>query len=588
MKLPPDVAGKIAAGEVIERPVSVIKELVENSIDASARNISVELVDGGKSSMRVIDDGNGIAAGELPIAVENFSTSKITEMDDIYGVGTLGFRGEALASIRAVSHLTVKTRSRDEDVGREMQWKADLLIKDEPHVRNPGTDITAAGLFFNLPARKKFLSSASSELRRITSLVQSYSLSFPEIAFTLKDNARDILNLPASKHDERVEAVFGPDAFPHLKHFENRIGRMSLHGYASIPSMTRGNRSLQFLFINKRYVKDRLITHAVHQAYQSLIPNGRFPLIVLYLTVPPDDIDVNVHPTKSQIRFKNEREIHRFISSTLQDTFQMREPSFKEKVKSAYRTIFPNGSAVLDDPASSAFEGGFTGAGERPHGASVIAEGRSGAFFQEAPLSLFEEREENAIVPTGNLYWQLHQSYILIQIRGGMAIIDQHAAHERILFNRAKRNMRGEGAAVQSLLFPATLELSPDEYEKFELFESVLPSLGFEVERFGLRSVIVRGVPAGIKNWNEGRLLQEILGEAVPGRSGVDEFLKTFACRSAVKAGTSLSVKEMESLTDQLFAAEFPFTCPHGRPTVLRVDLADLEKRFHRTVSSEK
>jgi len=584
-RLDPEVASKIAAGEVVERPVSVAKELIENALDASARQVTLEVSDGGKSAIICEDDGAGIPAAELPLAVENFSTSKISRTEDIAAVRTLGFRGEALASIRTVSHLLIRTMTGAEITGREMEWRGDELVKDAPCVRQPGTEVIVKNLFFNLPARRKFLGSGSSELRRVTSLVQSYALSAPTTGFTLKGDRKDILVYPVSTLDERIEIVFGANVFPHLKPFESSIGYMRLHGFISLPDFTRGNRTLQYYFVNGRYIKDRLLIHAVHQAYQSLIPRDRFPLLALFLEMPTAEIDVNVHPTKAEIRFRNEREIHRFVSSALQEVLRGGRESFRERVQYVYGRIFPEQAG--EDRSSRQ---PVTEAPDRDV-SDVRAHLWGGAqewLFRESPKSLFDEERERIVIPVGKLYWQLHESFILTQIRGGMVIIDQHAAHERILYNAAKRNIDERKPAIQSLLFPATLELTPIEYERFEELSAVLPSVGFEVEPFGANSIIVRGIPAGVRNWNDGQLLQEILSEGGSRSGSIDQFLKTYACRAAVKAGMNLSVAEMESLTDQLFATEFPFTCPHGRPTMLRVDLAELERRFQRTVSSEK
>jgi DNA mismatch repair protein MutL len=572
-KLAQDVSGKIAAGEVIERPVSVCKELIENSLDADAKRIAVEIAGGGTSVIRISDDGFGIPAEELPLSALNFSTSKISQAEDIERILTLGFRGEALASIRAVSTLTIGSRSAAEEIGREITWRSGEAVSDAPVTRTRGTDVIVEHLFHNLPARKKFLASPASELRRISALVQSYALSFPQVAFTLREDGRNVLRYPASTLEDRVGAVFGIGAFRSLRYFEERLGDRSVRGYVSQPDMTRGNRSLQFFFVNKRSIKDRLLSHAVHQAYHALTPKDRFPLLVLLLDVPPEEIDVNVHPAKAEVRFRNERELHRFVAAAIRGALESSDLSFKEKVQSVYQSIFPG----TDDQRSA---GGGSELGETAAAAEQL-----GWVFKETPMSLLEGEYANQIITTGSLYWQLHQSFILIQIRGGMVIVDQHAAHERILFDRAKRNLEGSNPAIQSLLFPATLELTPEEYDRYEELVDVLPSLGFEVEPFGPHAIIVRSIPAGVRNWDDGKLLQQILADE---GGDLDALLKRYACRSAVKAGTALSPEEMESLTDQLFATEFPFTCPHGRPTMLRLGTSDLEKRFARTVRPEK
>jgi DNA mismatch repair protein MutL len=584
-RLLPEVASQIAAGEVIERPASAVKELIENSLDAGATRISIELVDGGKASIRIEDNGAGIPAEELPIAVESFTTSKISRVEDIARAGTLGFRGEALASIRAVSMFTIRSRARDEEMARELAFRGEARIGDALRARNPGTEVIVENLFFNLPARKKFLRSAQSETRRIIAVIQGYALSFPETGFILRESGKDVLSYPPSSLRERVEVVLGGDLLANLIAVQFTMGRTKIHGYASRGDQTRANRYMQFYFVNRRYVRDRVLSHAVNQAYTSLIPRDRFPAVVLFLDVPYDEIDVNVHPTKAEVRFRNEGEIHRLVLSSIAEALRRTGDSLEHTVDSFYRGVFPGESG--SSSGSGAGEGFFRGSGGAWSGAAQeLGDGDRTFEFHEAPLSLFGEEKGKGILASGNLYWQLHQSFILIQIRGGMVVIDQHAAHERILFDRAKANLAGARPVVQSLLFPATIDLSPDEYERYEDLAPALVSLGFESEPFGLRSIIVRGIPALVRNWNDGRLLAEIL--AGEGRSGIDEFLKTYACRAAIKAGSKLSGEEMESLADQLFATALPYTCPHGRPTMLRVGIAELERRFSRSVSQKE
>jgi DNA mismatch repair protein MutL len=581
-KLPPEVAAKIAAGEVIERPASAVKELIENSLDAGAGRISIELMDGGKASIRIEDNGSGIPAEELPLALESFATSKIARAEDIERAGTLGFRGEALASIRAVSMLTIRSRSVGEEMARELSFRGESLVGDALLARNPGTEVVVENLFFNVPARRKFLRSAQSETRRIIAVIQAYALSFPETGFMLRESGRDVLSYPPSSMRERIEAVLGGDLLANLVPVQFSMGRTKIRGFASRGDQTRANRYMQFFFVNRRYVRDRVLSHAVNQAYESLIPRDRFPAAVLFLDVPHEEVDVNVHPTKAEVRFRAEGEIHRLVLSALSEALRQGGATLERTVDSFYRGIIPEQSGPrAGGEASGALlrssEGAWAGA------AQEIREGDRTFEFHEAPLSLFGDDRGKGVLSSGTLYWQLHQSFILIQIRGGMVIIDQHAAHERILFDRAKADLSGGRPVVQSLLFPATIDLSPEEYERYEEMLPALASLGFESEPFGLRSIIVRGIPALVRNWDDGRLLAEILGGE--GRSGIDEFLKSFACHAAIKAGTKLSGEEMESLADQLFATTLPYTCPHGRPTMLRVGIAELERRFARSVS---
>jgi DNA mismatch repair protein MutL len=576
------VSSVIAAGEVVERPASVVKELVENALDAGATRVAIDLVDGGKASIRVDDDGAGIPAAELPLAAENFSTSKIREIDDLSRVETLGFRGEALASIRAVSVLAARSRARSEEIGRELRFRGAERTGDGPCVRTPGTEIVVERLFFNLPARRKFLRSGASELRRIVGIVQAYALAFPAVSFLLRDAGREVLSYPVSRLDDRVEIVLGSELSGRMAKVEHEEGALRVSGYASKPDFTRSNRSLQYFFVNRRFVKDRLLSHAVSQAYESLIPRNSYPALVLFVSIPPGGIDVNVHPAKAEVRFRDEAEIHRVVRSAIRGAIGAARAGFAEAVEAAYGAIFPEGGSGAADAAAAIPRELFIAFGDEGGGSLETA---GGSALREAPVSLFGAERPSAALSTGGLYWQLHQSFILIQIRGGLVIIDQHAAHERVLFDRARASLPGTRALSQSLLFPAAITLSPDEFERYESLGRTLDSLGFETEPFGPRSLIVRGIPAGVRNWNDGRLLQEILGE---GRSGVDGFLRSYACRAAIKAGTRLSAEEMESLADQLFATELPYTCPHGRPTMLRVGLAELERRFARSVSPER
>jgi DNA mismatch repair protein MutL len=581
-KLLPEVAARIAAGEVVERPASAVKELIENSLDAGATRIAIDLVDGGKASIKVDDNGAGIPAEELPLSVESFTTSKIECVEDIGRVGTLGFRGEALASIRAVSMLTIRSRAREEEMARELAFSGESLVRDTLLARNPGTEVTVDNLFINLPARKKFMRSAQSETRRIIAVIQGYALAFPETGFVLRESGKDLLSYPPSSLRERVEIVLGGDLLANLVPVQFGIGRSKLHGYVSRGDQTRANRYMQFYFVNRRYVRDRVLSHAVNQAYESLIPRDRFPAVVLFLDVPHDDVDVNVHPTKAEVRFRNEGEIHRLVLSSLAEALRNAGGSIERTVDSFYGGVLsPPSRADSGSAAGGLFPSDAGGAWAGT--AQEIGEGDRTFEFHEAPLSLFGEEKGRGFLTSGTLYWQLHQSYILIQIRGGMVIIDQHAAHERILFDRAKADLAGGRPVVQSLLFPATIDLSPDEYERYEELSAPLATLGFESEPFGHRSIIVRGIPALVRNWDDGRLLQEILGGE--GRRGIDELLKSYACRAAIKAGTRLSGEEMESLADQLFATALPYTCPHGRPTMLRVGTAELERRFARSVT---
>ena len=590
-----ETAGKIAAGEIIEKPENIVKELIENSLDAGATRVSLIVQNGGKKYIKIKDNGVGIPANEIALATRNYSTSKISNFNDIEKIKTLGFRGEALASIKSVSRLTIISRHEKDDMGKEMVWEGNKLLKDIPVSREVGTTVIVERLFFNLPARMKFLSSDSAELRRISALVQKFSLSFPEVGMVLSGNGRDIISYNSSTLNERVEAVIGSRIFPYLNYFDIERDHFRLYGYVSSPEVTRGNRTLQHFFVNHRHIVSKVMGYALRRAYESVIPYNRFPVAVLFLEIPPDLIDVNVHPTKSEIRFKNDKDIHSLIYSSVREIVKGKKTvSFQEKVESVYRSIFP-GEEEVEKVSGKTKQLSKTVTSIENYRTDKIGSidiGKGGGVLRESPESLFEksgeESGEERLFKSTKLYWQLHDSYILIQIRGGMVIIDQHAAHERILYNKAKMNLAGEKPTIQSLLFPATIELTPGEYKKFEDYSEILPRIGFEVEPFGMRTIVVRGIPAGVKNWNEGLLLRDILGEIGRDKTELEEILKQYACHSAIRFGQKLNHQEMESLVDQLFATDYPFTCPHGRPTILRVNLSDLEKRFNRTAFTEK
>ncbi len=588
-RLSEETAGKIAAGEIIERPQNVVKELVENSLDAGSNRLILQVEKGGKSLIQLIDNGSGIPADEIPLATENYSTSKISNSEDMERIETLGFRGEALASIKAVSRLTIQSMGESDETGREISWEGLKLIYDKPVARKRGATVTVEDLFFNLPARRNFLSRDSTELRRIISLMHKFGMAFPEVGMKVSAGGDTLLELSPSSLSERTEAVFGRGNFERMRYFDFRDGELKISGYASTPDITRGNRSMQFIFVNGRFVRDRLISNALGRAYESVIPSGRFPMAVLFLQIPSELVDANIHPSKAEVRFLNGKEVHRLVYSAVRENTRFGKTiSFKEKVESVYRSIFPE-TAKGDKASSGPEKSGHQFSMIENMGTSETAEEGSEPVIRESPEPLFNEGgKTEGLQKSSALYWQLHDSYILIQIRGGMVVIDQHAAHERILYNRARKNMAGNKPAIQSLLFPATVELSPAEFEIFDEHREIMPQLGFEAEPFGMRTIIVRGIPAGVKNWNDGALLKDIFAEKGRGKTELEEILKRYACHSAIRAGEKLEPREMESLVDQLFATDFPFTCPHGRPTMLRVNLDELDRRFHRPASTEK
>ncbi len=592
--LDPSCVDRIAAGEVVERPASAVKELVENALDAGARHIVIRLRRGGLEEITVEDDGSGIPVREVPLAVEAHATSKIAGSGDLLAVHSFGFRGEALASIASVSRFTLRSRAAEEELGTRLDLVGGRLERKEALARHPGTSVTACDLFFNLPARRQFLKGESSENRAVTQVVTALALAHPEVAFRLESAGRVSLDLPSALDLEtRVHGVFGSSVAEHLRRFEAQVQGMRVEGLCSLPTYTRGNRTGQFVYVNRRNVNDKGLSHAIQHAYREVIPAGRFPLVLLFLEVPPSRVDVNIHPTKAEIRLRDSGTAHELVRHAIQDALALRNESRGEA----------RGTQVEDEAmerlrrtAEEVFRHGPTEGHSTPYGP---AWSRS----KEAP-TLFEggdSAHESGFVPQGapvdpglgqsldtsaGLFWQLHSTFILTQIRGALVIVDQHNSHERILYNEGKRAVEGRAAAVQQLLFPCTLELSPTELSAYEVHRGDLERMGFLTEAFGGSTVLVRGIPNELRNWNDGALLRDILVDlAESGRGGSDPkeaILASYACHGAIRAGEKLTLPEMQALMDRLFATELPYSCPHGRPTLIKIGLQELERRFGR------
>jgi DNA mismatch repair protein MutL len=595
--LDPACVERIAAGEVVERPASAVKELVENSLDARARHVTVRLGRGGLESIEVEDDGWGIPVREQPLAVERHATSKIAGSGDLGQIRSFGFRGEALASLASVSRFSLRSRAADEEVGGRIEIVGGRLERREPLARHPGTTVTARDLFFNLPARREFLKGEVAERKAVAQVVTNLALAHPEVAFRLEADGKVLLDLPAALDLEtRVHGVFGSSVAEQLRRFEGEMEGLRIEGMASLPTHTRGNRSGQHVYVNRRPVTEPGILHAVGQAYREVIPPGRFPVLLLFLELAPARIDVNIHPAKAEIRMRDGGRVHELVRRTLRDALSLRhEPP---EGGGGVQPGSPEAGA-LDRLARTAQEVFLHG----PTEGHATSYGPGWSRRKEAPTLFTTDQlgeQEGAFRPAGApvdpglggaggeglLFWQLHNTFILTQIRGALVIVDQHNSHERILYNEGKQALEGRGAATQQLLFPATLELSPEELAVYEVHRGDLERVGFLTEPFGGSTVLVRGIPAELRNWNEGALFRDILADlADSGRSGDDPreaILASYACHGAIRAGEKLTLPEMQGLMDRLFATELPYSCPHGRPTLIRIGLPELERRFGR------
>jgi DNA mismatch repair protein MutL len=585
---------RIAAGEVVERPASIVKELAENALDAGATRIAIELEEGGLARLTIEDDGHGIPFRELPLAFERHATSKIASAADIMRVASFGFRGEALASIASVSRTTMISRAEKEPTGGLIELDGGAIQRREPAPRNRGTTVSVEDLFYNTPARRKFMKTAQAERRAIVRMVTTLAMANHDIRWHLREGDKVLLDLvPAASLPERVRDLLGDSVGEHLARFEKEKGGFSVAGLASRPTWTRGNRDQQLIFVNRRPIESPALSQAIAQAYREVVPPGKHPVVIAFLQLPAGEVDVNVHPAKTEVRLLLERQVFGLLRSALEEGLDLRDAEHMRPVSDAELAGESVGvDRLLGDEARRLREhfqrGGSAGYEQRgvPRGQGELF----GASATRASVATTDTTMAGAAENTLHAapFWQLHRTYIVTQIRGGLVIIDQHNSHERILYNQARQALMGgeDQLATQQLLFPAHLDLSPSQLQAFTEHRDQLDRLGFLVQPFGGQSVLVQGIPASLKNWNEGRLLLDMLddlGEAGdPANEQQDDLLASFACHCAVRAGEPLTVPEMQNLVDQLFATDKPLSCPHGRPTLINFTLEDLERRFGR------
>ncbi len=636
--LPEAVANKIAAGEVVERPASVVKELVENALDAGARSVRVEAEAGGRRMIRVSDDGHGMSHDDALLAFERHATSKLRTADDLLSIATLGFRGEALPSVAAVARLLLETRTEEEAEGTRVEFAGGKLVGVKPAGLPTGTTVSVADLFYCVPARRKFLKSDTTELGHIASLVTHYALANPDKQFLLKTPTQEILNCaPVEKLSDRVYQVFGRQALDELVEIPEakapvraaitepalepgeEASSLTVTGFTSRPEVQRPNRNGIYIFVNRRLVRDRLLLHAIHEAYRNVMPANVFPAVLLFLDLPYEEVDVNVHPAKIEVRFRHPQFVHDFTRDAIRHALVGARPiaSFAAAAQSAQQAAAAGASGAtgppraaipaaipLEELAAPGSDGGFdlTAAPLRPveqrfpfeagpaiggpaPGAPPTSDWRAemGAAT-EVPATLPRADEISDLKPLG----QVSSSFIVAVNGEGLWIVDQHVAHERVLFEQhlaARRAGRVEG---QRLLMPIVVELSPRQLVIFERIAEELGENGFEVAAMGPRSVAIQAVPAGIETADGERLLTEILDgiERENAAISIDtlqaKIAASTACHAAIKVNMPLDQTKMEWLLAALSKTDCPMSCPHGRPIVLRYSVREIEKAFKR------
>ncbi len=572
-----NVANQIAAGEVVERPASVVKELLENALDAGASRIDVEVEGGGADRIRVADNGSGMERDDALLALERHATSKIREAADLKAIVTFGFRGEALPSIASVSRMTLTTATGPATGGVRVEVRAGRVERAGPAAHPRGTTVQVEALFHNAPARRKFLRSAATETARIVEIVTAIAAVQPAIGITLKSGGRTLASYPSvPSHRERAAQIVGPDEAALLP-VEGRSGTLRITGLASAPSLHRSTSRDQHLFVNDRPVRDRRVQHAVQQAYATLLPKGRFAVVYLFLEVPSLEVDVNVHPAKSEVRFLHPGAIHDLVREALVSSQRAARPfPALGRVSCAVGEPEPGGT-VSPWAAPPAAVPSSRGRDE----AALPVPGGAGRIPAAGDLGLGDA------VPIEPLV-QFRDSYILAAAPEGLVILDQHAAHERILYERFMRESLAGRVERQRLLFPLVLRVSPARRQAFEEGAGTIESLGFSIAPFGEEVLKIDEVPALIPAAGVERLVQELLDEVLEWRKteGIDRLrhrvVSTAACHAAVTANHPLALPEMGRIVSDLMRTESPMTCPHGRPVLLRLTLDQLEKEFRR------
>lgn len=589
--LSPQLANQIAAGEVVERPASVLKELVENSLDAGATRVEIEVEQGGSKRLMVRDNGCGIKDADMPLALSRHATSKITDIDDLEAVATLGFRGEALASIASVSRLTLTSNNGESQGWRAVSEGRDMNVDVQPAAHPQGTSVEVRDLFFNTPARRKFLRTETTEYNRIDDHAKKLALSHMQVAFSLRHNQRVNLNLlPAEtvqEKEKRVADICGRPFMEQALYIDNQSSGIRLWGWIGLPTFSRSQTDLQHFFVNGRSIKDKVVSHAVRQAYQDVLYHGRHPAYVLFLEIEPKDVDVNVHPTKHEVRFRDGRMIHGFVGGTLkkalaedrpQDHLQPNETASGDM--SYAEESIPQQSSMGLPPASYSFGG-------------QSMPPKSGAVNTSMPAyqSLYGTdpvQEPDAVPPLGFAIAQLKGIYILAENEQGMIVVDMHAAHERITYEQMKTDFDNEGLISQPLLVPESLSVSQREADAVEQNPDVFSRLGFTVERAASESIVVREIPALLRGTQVEALLRDVIsdilehGTSARIREQINEILSTMACHGSVRANRKLTIPEMNALLRDMEATERSGQCNHGRPTYFQLTLDELDKLFLR------
>lgn len=599
-QLPPEISNKIAAGEVIQRPASVVKELLDNAIDAGADHIKIIVESAGRTLIQVVDNGCGMSEADLPLCFERHATSKINSIDDLFKIKTMGFRGEAMASIASVSQVMVKSKRAEDENGWEFEVWGGEERAIKPTATDNGTSISVRNLFFNVPARRQFLKTDVTELRHILRTVQYAALANADIGFEVVADGDTIYNLPIQSLKDRITQIFGSPYKASLIEFEEETSYVRIHGFASDPKLAKKSRGEQFLFVNGRPFQHRYLTHVILSLYDAWTRNNEYPFYALFFEIDPSKIDVNVHPAKMEIKFEDERSIIQLarsvVNQALNSHFQV-------------PTIPNNEDPFLSDGSTKGFDSGFSfnmpavekqnsGGGGYQIPSRINAnpiKGRGDEFssqlydrssgLNESDAQKKDLRTETEQLPQEKSFWQLHNSYIITQTRTGLCMIDQYLAHKRIIFEKALSATNSALPSTQQLLFAQTLELSASDYTLLKELHPIIQQMGFSVQLLSGNTAMINGVPADIEIGNEQEVLVSMLhqyqelGQKI-NLEARDRLAIAFASKAAIPRGKKMTELEMEALVDQLFACEQPYLDPLKKPTIVYLSLDEIQSRF--------
>ncbi|MDP8267977.1 MAG: DNA mismatch repair endonuclease MutL [Candidatus Tenebribacter davisii] len=601
-----EVANRIAAGEVIERPVSVVKELVENSIDSKASQITIHIESGGKKLIRVIDNGRGMSENDALQAFERHATSKINTIEDIFNISSLGFRGEALPSIASVSHLILISKDAESEVAARVEFGGGKLKDFSKTSANTGTSITVRNLFSNVPARRKFLKSDQVELKHILNYVHYQSILYPRIHFRFLSEGREKINYPAVQEIKaRMTTVFGSDFLKKdlIEVSEKGLG-IKLSGYISgLNEEKEGLADYRYLFVNGRYIRDKIILHSLRSAYDPfmkklrIFQQGKTPPYILFLNVDPQHVDFNVHPAKMEIRFRDPGKVYSFVKKTIENLLlKYEEDKFKQIkniMSSSYQTNKTTKveSRIFNDKMGKKRFNQVKKELKEIYQPDLFRKKTEDEIqieknIKDQKIDMFLRTEEDVINP-----WQLHQSYIFVQVEEGLMIIDQHAAHERIIYEKILHRIHGAPAQTQKLLFPIVIDLPPHLSNTIpELISEnidIFNKIGFSIKTFSGDSIVIDEIPIELEDWDGGDIFIDIIKQIEDEFEQTEDFRdslsKSVACKAAIKAGRKMNRKEMLALINDLFACEVPYFCPHGRPLIIKMTMPEFEKKFKRT-----